>query len=994
MFGPNLPSYTLSMRNVSRWVSLIGIFLMPSLGCQLRLARDVVPPQTASTETTSESTASTSSTVAPTALSIAPEAKTLMTGNSFAFTGSGGTLPYSFSLSSGIGSVSPTTGLYTAPATVGSATVRVTDASGQTADAAVTIIPALLLSPSTLTMSLPNTTGYTFTGSGGVPPLSYSILSGPGAIGSTTGAYSATAQTGSTVVQVADSVGNTVTGSVQNIRLRTNAKVLAAVHSGSSLYIGGTFTAVNVTEAPGMIALDTSGNQVLSCDLQSGFNSMVFVTLVSGNSLYAGGTFSTYRGQSANRIAKLNLPDCSLDTTFSPPGSNGFETTVNTLAVSGTSLYVGGMFTAYRGVANSANHVAKLDIITGAIDTTFSPVGPTANGFNGSYLYALAVAGTSLYLGGDFTAYKGVANSANSVAKLDLITGAIDTTFSPVGATANGFNGTVSALTASGASLYIGGSFTAYKGVANSANYLAKINLTTGVIDTTFSPVGVSSNGFNNGVSALTASGTSLYAGGSFSAYKGVANSAINLAKLDLTTGAIDTTFSPVGVNANGFGGSSVTSLAISGTSLFVGGAFTTYKGVVGSTNRIAKLNLTTGAIDTTFLNAGSTNNGFDSGVVYTVFASGSNLYVGGNFTNYGGQSANRIAKLDATTYALDTTFSPSASNGFNNAVNALVISGTSIYVGGNFTDYKGVATSANALAKLNLTTGAIDTTFSPVGASSNGFGSGGIVNAFAVSGTSLYVGGDFLFYRGATVLGIAKLDLTTGAYDTTFSPVSNGFSGTGNTVYALAVSGTSIYAGGQFTDYRAVANAAINLAKLNLTTGVLDTTFSPNGATANGFGGIVYALATSGTSLYAGGAFTAYKGVANSANKLAKLDLTTGVIDTTFSPAGATSNGFDNDVYALTTSGSALYVGGKFSAYLGVANSARRIAKLDLTTGVLDPSFSPPGATSNGFNNIVQAFSINGSTLFVGGLFKNYRGTSRAVFSAPLDLTTGLLGD
>lgn len=65
-----------------------------------------------------------------------------------------------------------------------------------------------------------------------------------------------------------------------------------------------------------MISLDQTGNPLLTCDLKQGFSvgglslGDVRAFVVSGNSLYVGGTFSAYQGQSANYIAKLNLPDC------------------------------------------------------------------------------------------------------------------------------------------------------------------------------------------------------------------------------------------------------------------------------------------------------------------------------------------------------------------------------------------------------------------------------------------------------------------------------------------------------------------------------------------------------------------------------------------------------------------------------------------------------------------------------------------------------------
>src|SRR5262249_640541 len=150
---------------------------------------------------------------------------------------------------------------------------------------------------------------------------------------------------------------------------------------------------------------------------------------------------------------------------------------------------------------------------------------------------------------------------------------------------------------------------------------------------------------------------------------------------------------------------------------------------------------------------------------------------------------------------------------------------------------------------------------------------------------------------------------------------------------------------------------SSVALAKLDLASGNLDTVFSPlaaNGFLFSGIGtslGTVYALTASGTSLYVGGDFNSYRGVAGNANALAKLDLTSGAIAPTFSPA---TNGFPTSlasqvVSALAVSGSSLYVGGNFSNYRSGTGNANGIAKLDLSSGALDTTFSPP--TTNGFD-------------------------------------------
>ncbi|MBI5543314.1 MAG: hypothetical protein HY901_05460, partial [Deltaproteobacteria bacterium] len=72
-------------------------------------------------------------------LVISPASCAVVINDTCAFSASGGTGSYTFSVAAGGGSINPASGLYTAPATAGAATVRVTDSALTTSDATVTI---------------------------------------------------------------------------------------------------------------------------------------------------------------------------------------------------------------------------------------------------------------------------------------------------------------------------------------------------------------------------------------------------------------------------------------------------------------------------------------------------------------------------------------------------------------------------------------------------------------------------------------------------------------------------------------------------------------------------------------------------------------------------------------------------------------------------------------------------------------------------------------
>jgi large repetitive protein len=143
--------------------------------------------------------------------------------------------------------------------------------------------------------------------------------------------------------------------------------------------------------------------------------------------------------------------------------------------------------------------------------------------------------------------------------------------------------------------VFIAGSFTSIADVAGTTTPLAQrslasYNMNTGKIDRTFRPT------FNGGVGAVEASpdGTKLFVGGSFNTVNGIAEQKV--ASLNLTTGAPLANF--------GFSGSTnnqVASLAATNTTVYVGGKFTRINGVLKS--GLAAVNASTGVVDASFTN-------------------------------------------------------------------------------------------------------------------------------------------------------------------------------------------------------------------------------------------------------------------------------------------------------------------------------------------------------------------------------------------------------
>ena len=143
----------------------------------------------------------------------------------------------------------------------------------------------------------------------------------------------------------------------------------------------------------------------------------------------------------------------------------------------------------------------------------------------------------------------------------------------------------------------------------------------------------------------------------------------------------------------------------------------------------------------------------------------------------------NNIAKYNTST----GTWSALTNNGLNSSVNALAVNGTDLYMGGFFTQTGGGATTGlNYIAKYATSTG----TWSAL--TNNGLNN--VVLALAVNGTDLYIGGFFTQTSGGATAGlnrIAKYATSTG----TWSALTN--NGLNSGVRALAVIGTDLYVGG-----------------------------------------------------------------------------------------------------------------------------------------------------------------------------------------------------
>lgn len=400
------------------------------------------------------------------------------------------------------------------------------------------------------------------------------------------------------------------------------------------------------------------------------------------------------------------------------------------------------------------------------------------------------------------------------------------------------------------------------------------------------------------------------FAGGEFGAVDGAYRRSIVHIGAD---GAVDKTFN---ASANG----KVQALALVEGKLIVGGKFTKAGGVTVA--NIVALDPSTGLAVPGW--SASANN-----TVYALEAVGSQVYVGGQFTNLNGSSRRYLGRISAATGGYDSSFSGQTSG----IVRSIDVdpSSTAVYVGGDFTSassrYVG-STGRNRLAAFSTTAGDIAAWNPNAGASVR-------VLEVAPTGSSVYVGGEFTTIAGQSRTAFAEVTINgevTGrdlgiakarCPHTTKSAYSLPTKGCDNTVAALDLSDGKLLVGGQFSEV--LGTPRHHVAEVDIATNQLSD-FNPVA------GNFVNAVLHLGDENVIAGDFTSVGGLIR--DGLAVIDLTTGEADPGFT---ADVDLMVNDV-ALSPNGQYIYAGGDFKSVNGVARS--KVVKLDVNTGAVDPKF------------------------------------------------------
>ena len=393
----------------------------------------------------------------------------------------------------------------------------------------------------------------------------------------------------------------------------SGTQITATVPANAS---SGSITVVNAAgmgARPGFTVLPPVANPSAALSKYPTFNGSVFAVAVNGAGtvVYVGGDFTEAKNSPANggntltrnRLAAINIETGAVITTNIPTIDNG---TVNAIAVDNTNnaVYVGGTFTAVNG-GTARGRLCRFNAASGALDAwqTQFPLNELVNGLS------LNATNTVIYAVGGFTSIMNnpgwnngcgfntvdgtlsgfVPNIAN-VAQAVVVDGA-NSSIKVAGhfAQTNGIprqnrvaslttgaqdipawdakiqDGVGLALALDGGTLYVGGNFTTVDGAARSKFCAIPSANGNPVID--WNP------NMNNDVWAIATDGANVYAGGTFTSVNGSVPRNALAAFPKAPAAATVTDFNP------DMTGGDVRALAVSGSMLFAGGAFTSVGG-------------------------------------------------------------------------------------------------------------------------------------------------------------------------------------------------------------------------------------------------------------------------------------------------------------------------------------------------------------------------------------------------------------------------------
>ncbi|MBP9159588.1 MAG: T9SS type A sorting domain-containing protein [Flavobacteriales bacterium] len=673
--------------------------------------------------------------------------------------------------------------------------------------------------------------------------------------------------------------------------LRSSVNTLAIV--GANLLVGGEFNAVNLnTEQHYLTQYDLSTGLAVPWTTGNYPDGPVDALAVQGSTIYAAGRFNLAGGQVRHGLVALNVSDGTASE-WAPVGTSDG---VHTLSTDGMAVYIGGLFTNLGGTYQ--RNIVALQASTGALVPWNMDVPDRVT--------QVEVDGNSVYFSGPFKFVNG--EPKKYLAKADGETGEL----LPFDPKLSGSNVGINELLVSDGMVFVSGNFTKVGGVANSGfaaynangNYMPELAL-----------------GNNGSVFSLKKVGGTLFLGGAFTSVR-TGTLRGRGAALDVATGALK----PWNPDADNL----IKDLDYRSGRIYAAGDFTLCGGADRA--RFAAMDTVAGIATDWTCNVDRS--------ATLIVNSGPRMYIAGLFTNTGGLVRRNMAAFDISA-GTPTAWNPDA----NWDVISLFVNNNTVFAGGGFTTVAGLPHSG--VVAVNGDSGQ-PRSWAPV--LEGGGGAAGYVRAFAVRNDRLYVGGFFTGVNGEARMNTAAFSLQTGELLPWNVSAIGSYISSIWTVNALAIKGNYLLLGGNFSEVQ--GESRNNLAAVNATTGVL-LPWSP--ALNNSISDLI----VDGNRLFASGMFSTVNG--NPHQSLASFNLSTG-LENDWEPEVGSLN---PNVNAIAKKGSMLFGAGKVAGTTGDAsirawNSATGASENYQFAGI-------PGYTG-------RCISTTGDLLFLGeGLSYSY---------------------
>jgi len=578
-----------------------------------------------------------------------------------------------------------------------------------------------------------------------------------------------------------------------------NGRVDAAISDGKGgWYIGGSFNAIDDYPIKNLahINADNSLDKNWNPNPENSNPSNYIDNIVSyGSTFYVMGQFKKISGEERHFVASYSLSSGQLTDWDPKPDS-----IVSCLAVSGSTVYVSGTFSNVGG--KERYRIAALDISTGNATDWQPNIMAGNSGGNPFFVSSFLPYAKKIYISGNFSNVDGL--NRNNIAALDSATGRV-TSWDPLAANADKItNIGIGKMLRSGNTIYIVGGINLIN-VGSPYTDLLAVDATTGIVKNLFID--------NRLISAylIALSDSSIYILGRIVN----ANSGYGLMRRDTLTG----NSTVLNINFNNL----VTTLAIAGPRIFIGGIFTSVNGKIQQ--GAAALDGTNGVLKDWYQNSG--------GLIYSIATHGKLVYLGGGID---GQTNKNLIAVN------DSTGEPSNWNSIiNGNVNAIAISNNTIYVGGIFTAAGGQ--TRNNFAAIDLYTGLATV----LDLNPNGY-----ISTIQISGNTLFIGGGFTQIGGKARNGIAAVDLTIGTI-TDWNPNPT-YTFNSAIIKAVLISGNIVYTAGLFDNIG--GQQRNNLAAIDIITGNA-TQWNPSTYGIGSYGGMVRGICIKGNRLYTVGDFS-----------------------------------------------------------------------------------------------------------------------------------------